>query len=242
MKVRLGVALPIFEPTAEPAFSAAAEAEAEGLDGVFTYDHLWPLGNPGKPAIAAFPLLGALCSRTSEIALGTLVARIGLMPEEYLLQALLSVEALSGGRLIAGIGTGDHKNAPENAAYGIAFSPAEERREVLQRLALALVASDVPTWIGGGAPATSVIARRVGCTLNLWGASPEAVAAEARLGPVTWAGNLPRDRARAVELLGALATAGAYWIVVHWPGSAAALLEAAEAAGIERFATGPSPR
>src|SRR6185312_10035355 len=135
---------------------------------------------------------------------------------------------------IAGIGTGDSKNAPENAAYGVEFAPAQARREMLEELAEALVAAGVATWIGGGAPETNAIARRLGCPLNLWAATPERVAAAARLGAVTWAGNLPRDDLAAARLLSDLAEAGASWVIVHWPGDARPLLAAAQAAGIVR--------
>ncbi|HVB07152.1 MAG TPA: LLM class flavin-dependent oxidoreductase [Acidimicrobiales bacterium] len=237
--VRLGVALPVFEPSASPALEAAEEAEAAGLDGVFCYDHLWPLGNPTMPARALFPLLGALAARTERLLIGPLVARIGIMEPEHLVTSLLAVEALSGGRLIAGLGTGDAKNAPENAAYGVAFAPAGERRAQLEEVATRLVAAGVTTWVGGGAPATNAIALRLGCPLNFWAAAPDDLAAHARLGPVTWAGNLPGDRAEAAARLSGVALAGAGWIIVHWPGRAGRLVEAAAAAGLARAAPPP---
>ena len=60
----------------------ASRAEELGLDGVFCFDHLWPMDQPGRPAIAAWPLLGALVATTRTITIGTLVARIGLLPDD----------------------------------------------------------------------------------------------------------------------------------------------------------------
>jgi alkanesulfonate monooxygenase SsuD/methylene tetrahydromethanopterin reductase-like flavin-dependent oxidoreductase (luciferase family) len=209
---------------------------------VFSYDHIWLLPKPGEPAIAAYPLLGAICSRTSRIGVGTLVARIGLVPEDYLLNELLSIEALSGGRLVAGLGTGDRRSAAENRAYGIDYSPVADRRAVLERTARSLVARGVPTWIGAGARATNAVARRVGCVLNFWAASPARIAEAARRVRVTWAGNLPRDPELAATRCREIAAAGSEWIVYHWPGSAAPILEAAGRAELPRAAEGPSPR
>ena len=43
-------------------------AEALGLDGVFVFDHLWPIGNPdGVGAARATPLLGALAAETTRV-------------------------------------------------------------------------------------------------------------------------------------------------------------------------------
>ncbi len=49
--------LPTFETSVLPAIDFANEAESIGLDGVFGYDHLWPMGHPGLPSISVFPLL-----------------------------------------------------------------------------------------------------------------------------------------------------------------------------------------
>ncbi len=60
--MRTGVVLPTFRDTPDEAFAAAAAAVAAGVDGVFCYDHIWPLGQPQRPALAPFPLLGALAT------------------------------------------------------------------------------------------------------------------------------------------------------------------------------------
>ena len=49
--MRLGVTLPQFREDAEPALAAARRAETAGLDGVFVFDHLWPLHQPERPAL-----------------------------------------------------------------------------------------------------------------------------------------------------------------------------------------------
>jgi len=224
--------LPTFRRDAAAALDAARACEAAGIHGVFAYDHLWPMGQPGRPAISPYPLLGAVAASTTTTRIGTLVARVGLVPDAVLLSELLTLAELSGGRLIAAVGTGDHKSAPENTAYGIDFAPAAERRARLEQVVALLVEAGVETWVGGGSPATSVVARRTGATLNLWGALPSAVAVLAAEGTTSWGGNLPADAGDASVLLAELRDAGATWAVLSWPGSTAPILAAADGAGL----------
>ena len=58
--IKLGVVLPSFRPTAADALDVARQADDAGIDGVFCYDHLWPMGRPDRPALAPFPLLAAV--------------------------------------------------------------------------------------------------------------------------------------------------------------------------------------
>lgn len=228
--MRVGVILPTFAPTAAEALDAAAEAEASGLDGVFAYDHLWPMGQPGRPAISPYPLLGAIAVRTRSVVIGTLVARVGLVPDEVLLEELLSLDALSGGRLVAAVGTGDAKSAEENRAYGIPVRPAVERRAQLESVLGALVSAGVTAWGGGGSSETNAAIRASGAALNLWSAPVGAVAEAARDGEVTWAGRLPSDGEHAAALLAGLDAAGASWACVIWPGAAAPVVAAVSTA------------
>src|SRR5579884_2981736 len=60
--VKVGVTLPQFRHEADTALAAARQAEELGLDGVFVFDHLWPMGSPDRPIISAAPVLGALAA------------------------------------------------------------------------------------------------------------------------------------------------------------------------------------
>jgi alkanesulfonate monooxygenase SsuD/methylene tetrahydromethanopterin reductase-like flavin-dependent oxidoreductase (luciferase family) len=224
------VTLPQFRDEADTALEAAVRAEALGLDGVFCFDHLWPMGQPGRPAISSGPLLGALAATTSTVHLGTLVARIGLLPDEVLVAELASLDALSGGRLIAGLGTGDAKSRAENDAYGLPYAPAEERRVRLGAVAVAVAARGIPVWVGGGLPSTTELARTVGGAANLWDADPRRVAELTAAGfEVTWGGPVGGGVAEVTRQLAALAGAGATWAVCGWPDSLEVVAEAAAA-------------
>lgn len=246
--MKVGVMLPSFNERAEVSLEAARRAEAAGLHGVFAYQHLWPIGHPGRPAIWPFPLLGAVAATTSRLLLGTLVARVAIAPRRVLLGELLALDELSGGRLVAGVGTGDAKSREENLAYGLPYAPAAARRAELGRVVEEVIAAGIPTWVGGGGEQTHLLARRLGATLNLWGATAQQIGREAALGPVSWGGRWPgpsagrpgsagtgrsgeADRA-AVELLVALGHAGASWAVFTWPGSVEVVALAAQRAGV----------
>lgn len=188
------------------------------MDGVFVFDHLWAIGRPSRPATPAIALLGALCTGTTTCRIGSLVARVGLVPTEVMVSELLTIQHLSSGRLIAGIGTGDSKSAAENLAFGISFEPADRRRSLVRSVGRRLSDGGVEVWVGGGSARTNEVAREEGFALNLWGASPERVrsaAAAAGTGTVTWAGPAPP----AGELrshLERIKAAGASWAVYAW--------------------------
>jgi alkanesulfonate monooxygenase SsuD/methylene tetrahydromethanopterin reductase-like flavin-dependent oxidoreductase (luciferase family) len=238
--VRVGVTLPQFSHEAEPAIAAARRAEAAGVDGVFVFDHLWPLGRPDRPALHSSTLLGALTAQTERVVLGTLVARVGLVPDVVLVHTLVTLDRMAGGRFIAGLGTGDNANRPENEAYGIAYPPAADRVASVIACARMLRDAGVRTWIGG----LSAAVRRAAAEAdgwNVWGVSVDRLAElgrqPARAGlELTWGGQvlvartadeIAAKRERFGELPGvvtgtvedlaahlrALADAGASWAV-----------------------------
>lgn len=238
--MRVGITLPQFHHDAEPALEAARLAEGAGLDGVFVFDHLWPIGRPDRPALHGPTLLGALAAETARLSVGTLVARVGLVPDAVLVHQFATVQRIAGSRLIAGVGIGDHLSRPENEAYGVPFRPVAERRAALADVCRSLRARDIEVWVGGRAPATRAIARTDAGTVNLWQAGAGEVAAEARQAGtrVTWGGqvDLAADPGTDVaSLLASLAEAGAAWAVlapvgVPWPAAVETVAAAAATA------------
>ncbi len=235
--IRTGVVLPTFRDTPDDAYAAASESVAAGVDGLFCYDHIWPLGQPERPALAPFPVLGALASvldpprRTGEGPfLGTLVARVGLVPNSVLAAQFVALDRLAPGRVIAGLGTGDRQSEQENVAYGIPFAPAAERRAELVDLARHLVGMGLTVWVAGGADGRTQEARAAGAALNLWDAEPALVAQRSADGvEVTWAGPPPKASPTVAETLRGLHEAGATWAVFGWPVDVGELAAAARA-------------
>jgi alkanesulfonate monooxygenase SsuD/methylene tetrahydromethanopterin reductase-like flavin-dependent oxidoreductase (luciferase family) len=227
--VRVGITLPTFRDDAG-ALDGARRAETLGLDGVFVFDHIWPLGRPDRPALSAFPVLGAVAAVTERVFLGPLVARVGLVPDEVLVSELRSLNAMAPGRLIAGLGTGDRRSAVENISYGIPPAAAHERRVALRKSARSLIDIGIPVWVGGGSTTTVELALELGsgAAVNLWEAQPSALAALVKRCDVTWGGPVDGAVEQIVQWLSELEAAGASWAVCAWPRSLEVLSQAVE--------------
>ena len=250
--MRTGVVLPTFRDTPDAAFDAAAEAVAAGVDGVFCYDHIWPLGQPERPALAPFPILGALATRLGPPTaagdgpfLGTLVARVGLVPDAVLAAQFVALDALAPGRVIAGLGTGDRLSEEENrglrdpvrAGGGAARRHGRAGPRPGARRAR-------PCGWPGATRGRVEEARAAGAALNVWDADP-ALVAERTAGPggveVTWAGPPPAASPTIAERLGALHRAGATWAVFGWPVDVEELAAAARELGAGPGSGGARP-
>lgn len=206
--MRLASTLPQFTDDPDLPLGYARHAESVGLAGVFAFDHLWPLGNREGNVLASFPLLGALAQETSTIAVGTLVARVGLVPDAQLVAQLRTLDAIAGGRLVAGVGVGDKLSFAENDAYGVPAEDLDRRLERLVAVGRGLREAGVTVWFGGRHHRLIPLTVGVADALNMWGAPPDEVAvAAAGLGEsgveVTWGGQclIGRDEHHAAELL-----------------------------------------
>jgi alkanesulfonate monooxygenase SsuD/methylene tetrahydromethanopterin reductase-like flavin-dependent oxidoreductase (luciferase family) len=208
--MKLGVLLPTFRDNADDALAFAARAAGAGLDGVFAYDHLWPMGTPTRPSLAPFPVLTAVTRANPTLVVGPLVARVGLVGTPHLIEQFRTLHAVAPGRVIAALGSGDKLSTAENVAYDIPERNADERRALMAETARALV-NTLPIWFGAGNDTTNGVAREVGAVLNLWNATPERVRTLSAGGPVSWAGPVPNDLETSLD---ALRDAGATWVVL----------------------------
>src|SRR4029078_6937849 len=87
----------------------AREAEAAGFDSLFVMDHFYqlpPLGSPDQPSLEADTALGGLATATERIQLGTLVTGNTYRNPTLLAKAVTTLDVVSAGRAILGIGTG----------------------------------------------------------------------------------------------------------------------------------------
>jgi probable F420-dependent oxidoreductase len=123
-KVELGVILPTAGPSATPETIAgvAEEAERAGLGSVWTFERLLrptvpiAMGGEGGPVMEApeefasvydpLEVLGYVAARTRRVKLGTSVLDALFHPPVILARRLATVDRLSGGRLLAGVGQG----------------------------------------------------------------------------------------------------------------------------------------
>ena len=208
--MKLGVILPTFRDNALDALAVAAQCEHYGIDGVFAYDHLWPMGSPTRPSLAPFPVLAAVGARHPSLVVGPLVARVGMVATSHLVGQFRTLAAVAPGRVIAAIGTGDSKSRDELVAYGLDYAGASERRELVAQTAREL-RGEMPVWIGAGARATDELARELGVTLNVWDTDAATTSTLASSGPVTWAGPAREDLGAWLDQLDTL---GVAWAVM----------------------------
>ena len=96
----------------------ARRAESIGYDALVIPDHL--LEQP-----APIPVMATMAAATERLRVGTFVFNNDLRHPAVLAQDLATIDVLSGGRLIIGIGAG--WNRPEYDAIGLAFDPVPVR-------------------------------------------------------------------------------------------------------------------
>jgi F420-dependent oxidoreductase-like protein len=105
-------------------------------------DHVWQgdhAGGPEQPHLDAFTTLGLLAAHTTRIPLGPVVAGVHFRAPALLAKAVTTLDVLSGGRAVLGIGAG--WNGQEAAGMGIGFPGTAERFGMLDeaiRICLAL--------------------------------------------------------------------------------------------------------
>jgi F420-dependent oxidoreductase-like protein len=106
--------------------AVARAAEALGYSGFFRSDHYVAMSGDGMPGpTESWVTLGALARETSSIRLGTLVTSATFRHPGPLAVSVAQVDAMSGGRVEIGMGTGWFER--EHEAYGIPFPPPGER-------------------------------------------------------------------------------------------------------------------
>lgn len=82
------------------------EAEELGFHAAYTYDHLSWRSFRDKPWFGAIPTLTAAAASTERIRLGTLVTSPNFRHPVTLAKELMSLDDISGGRVVLGIGSG----------------------------------------------------------------------------------------------------------------------------------------
>lgn len=133
--MRFGLSVPNF---AEPGslLAIAETAEAAGWDGFFLWDHLVLDRESTPPISEPWTLLAAVAVRTSRIRLGTMVTPVPRRRPWVLARQVLTVDHLSGGRAVLGVGLGVPPEA-EYATFG--ENPDPRRHGALMDEGLAVI-------------------------------------------------------------------------------------------------------
>jgi probable F420-dependent oxidoreductase len=145
--VRVGIQLAPERANYAAIRQAASEAEALGVDAVFNWDHFFPLGKdrPDKH-FECWTMLGAWAESTARAEIGPLVSCAAYRNADLVADMARTVDHISGGRLILGLGAGFREWEAKD--YGYEFgSPGQRVRELgaaLQRIERRLTVLNPP--------------------------------------------------------------------------------------------------
>ncbi len=130
-KIRFGLQVAQQQTTVEELKEVWQEAEALGFDTLWVNDHLLPsVGPSDESMLESWTLLGAMAVATSKIQIGCMVTSNTFRHPAILAKMAATVDHLSNGRLIFGIGSGWFKR--EHEAYGVEFSTMRGRSQRLE--------------------------------------------------------------------------------------------------------------
>jgi len=194
---------PSFERPWTELVQLATTMEVAGWHGFWYADHLMPNTEDGTPAdgvaFECWTTLAALAAVTSTLRLGSLVSPVTFHHPVVLAKRATTVDHISGGRAVLGIGAGWQVN--EHGAIGVELAPPKERVdrfeeaiEIISRVRTEarvttvgkfFKATDLPfdpkpiglqLMVGTSGPRMGAIAARWADEWNVWG-TPETVAA-----------------------------------------------------------------
>ena len=149
--VRWGLSISLSGELADPRQLAevAVAAERAGWDGVFVWDHLW--NRTSAPFADPFVTLAAIAVATERVVIGTMVVALPRRRPQLVAQATTSLDRLSGGRMVLGLGLGVDSYS-EYSAFGEPTSDDRARGAALDagiELLMPMLAGEPVPGAGG---------------------------------------------------------------------------------------------
>jgi len=172
---KVGVTIHPQQCTIEELRAAWRRADELGVDSIWFWDHFFPLyGNPNGNHFECWSLLAAAAVDTRAPQIGPMVTCIGYRNPDLLASIAATVDQLSGGRLVLGLGAGWFQRDYDQ--YGYLFGEARDRvrtlREALPRIKTRIgrlrpgPAGPMPILIAGGGE--KVMLRLVAEHAQMW--------------------------------------------------------------------------
>ena len=187
---KVGVTIHPQQCTIQELRDAWRRADDLGVDSIWFWDHFFPLyGNPNGSHFECWSLLAAAAIDTRAPQIGPMVTCVGYRNPDVLASIAATVDQLSGGRLVLGLGAGWFER--DYAEYGFDFGEARDRvrllKEVLPRIQQRIKklrpgpAGPMPLLIAGGGE--QVMLRLVAEHAQMWNsiASSSEFARKSRL-------------------------------------------------------------
>jgi F420-dependent oxidoreductase-like protein len=104
--------------------------EALGFESLWRSDHFMSIVDANRDSLETWVALTLVAAETTRLRFGPLVCPITFRHPSLLARMAAAVDALSGGRLVLGMGAG--WNDQEHRAFGLPFPPMQERMDRLE--------------------------------------------------------------------------------------------------------------